>query len=133
MEPTLVSAPASESISAALKTSSCTWSSRGGKRGVPASHSSCCSTKTAPARRSSTGGLGGETDDIGAAFDLFIEALESLNYQLKKVVESRGDFPNGVAAVKMLWLAICNIEKLARERGRSRDIKCKVGGRLVEG
>lgn len=49
-------------------------------------------------------------------------AIESLNYQLRKIIKNRGHFPNDQAAVKLLWLAICNIEdKRARERRRRRD------------
>lgn len=36
-------------------------------------------------------------------------AIESLNYQLRKIAKNRGHFPNDQAAVKLLWLAICNI------------------------
>jgi len=36
-------------------------------------------------------------------------AIESLNYQLRKVTKARGHFPNDDAVVKMLWLAIINI------------------------
>ncbi|RLV53422.1 IS256 family transposase, partial [Aeromicrobium phragmitis] len=44
-------------------------------------------------------------------------AIESLNYQLRKITKNRGHFPNDAAVVKLLWLAICNIEdKRARER-----------------
>ena len=35
-------------------------------------------------------------------------AIESLNYQLRKVTRNRGHFPSDEAAVKLLWLAICN-------------------------
>ena len=35
-------------------------------------------------------------------------SIESLNYQLRKVTKNRGHFPNDEAAVKLLWLAICN-------------------------
>jgi putative transposase len=38
-------------------------------------------------------------------------AIESLNYTLRKVTRSRGHFPNDEAAVKLLYLAIRNIEK----------------------
>lgn len=45
------------------------------------------------------------------------DAIESLNYQLRKITKNRRHFPNDQAAVKLLWLAICNIEdKRARER-----------------
>jgi len=64
-------------------------------------------------------------------------AIESLNYQLRKVTRNRGHFPNDVAVVKLLWLAICNIEdKRAREREKERGKPAgerKASGRLVEG
>lgn len=64
-------------------------------------------------------------------------AIESLNYQLRKVTKNRGHFPNDVAAVKLLWLAICNIEdKRARAREKERGLpaqKRKAPGRLIEG
>jgi putative transposase len=66
-------------------------------------------------------------------------AIESLNYQLRKVTKNRGHFPNDDAVVKLLWLAICDIEdKRARERERERQRgtpsdKRKADGRLVEG
>lgn len=64
-------------------------------------------------------------------------AIESLNYQLRKIIKNRGHFPNDTAVVKLLWLAICTIEdKRARERekerGRPADQR-KAPGRLVEG
>ena len=44
-------------------------------------------------------------------------SIESLNYQLRKVTKARGHFPTDDAVVKLLWLAIINIEdKRARER-----------------
>ena len=64
-------------------------------------------------------------------------SIESLNYQLRKVTKNRGHFPNDAAAVKLLWLAICNIEdKRARDRAKERGLpsnKRKAEGRLVEG
>ena len=65
-------------------------------------------------------------------------AIESLNYQLRKVTKNRGHFPSDDAAVKLLWLAICNIEdKRARDRqkekGRKKGVKRNAEGRLVEG
>ena len=46
-------------------------------------------------------------------------AIESLNYQLRKIIKNRGHFPNDAAAIKLLWLAIMNIEdKRARERAK---------------
>lgn len=64
-------------------------------------------------------------------------SIESLNYQLRKVTKNRGHFPNDAAVVKLLWLAICNIEdKRARDRARERGLpasKRRASGRLVEG
>jgi len=65
-------------------------------------------------------------------------AIESLNYQLRKVTKTRGHFPNDESVVKLLWLAICNIEdKRARERekekGTPRGTPRKAQGKLVEG
>ena len=64
-------------------------------------------------------------------------SIESLNYQLRKVSKSRGHFPNDQAVVKLLWLAICDIEdKRARARAKERGLPAtqrKAGGRLVEG
>ena len=63
-------------------------------------------------------------------------SIESLNYQMRKVIKNRGQFPNDAAAVKLLWLAICNIEdKRAAERAKERAQKrCRTApGRLVEG
>jgi transposase-like protein len=64
-------------------------------------------------------------------------AIESLNYQLRKVTKNRGHFPNDQAAVKLLWLAICNIEdKRARQRAKERGLPAtqrRAPGRLVEG
>ncbi|WP_448074160.1 IS256 family transposase [Georgenia yuyongxinii] len=46
-------------------------------------------------------------------------SIESLNYQLRKIIKNRGHFPNDDAAIKLLWLAIMNIEgKRARERAK---------------
>lgn len=64
-------------------------------------------------------------------------SVESLNYQLRKIIKNRGHFPNDDAVIKLLWLAIRDIEdKRARrrekERGRDRD-KRTAPGRLVEG
>lgn len=64
-------------------------------------------------------------------------SIESLNYQLRKVTKNRGHFPNDAAVVKLLWLAICNIEdKRAREREKERGRPAserRAPGRLVEG
>lgn len=64
-------------------------------------------------------------------------SIESLNYQLRKVTKNRGHFPNDHAVVKLLWLAICDIEdKRARDRAKERGLRAeqrKAPGRLVEG
>jgi putative transposase len=64
-------------------------------------------------------------------------AIESLNYQLRKVTKARGHFPGDDAVVKLLWLAIINIEdKRARERAARRQETGKRSdqpARLVEG
>ena len=64
-------------------------------------------------------------------------AIESLNYQLRKVTKARGHFPDDDAVVKLLWLAIINIEdKRARERAARRQQTGKRSdqpARLVEG
>ena len=44
-------------------------------------------------------------------------AIESLNYQLRKVTKTRGQFPNDEAAYKLLYLAICDIENRTISRG----------------
>ncbi|MGH2457150.1 MAG: IS256 family transposase [Candidatus Limnocylindria bacterium] len=64
-------------------------------------------------------------------------SIESLNYQLRKVIKNRGHFPNDEAVTKLLWLAICNIEdkrarQRAKEKGRPASER-KASGRLVEG
>jgi putative transposase len=64
-------------------------------------------------------------------------AIESLNYQLRKVTKARGHFPGDDAVVKLLWLAIINIEdKRARERAARRNETGKRSdqpARLIEG
>jgi putative transposase len=64
-------------------------------------------------------------------------SIESLNYQLRKVIKNRGHFPNDDAVVKLLWLAIRDIEdKRARQRAKEKGTPAnqrKAPGRLVEG
>lgn len=64
-------------------------------------------------------------------------SIESLNYQLRKIIKNRGHFPSDEAVVKLLWLAICTIEdKRARQRNKERGAPAaerKAPGRLVEG
>ena len=48
-------------------------------------------------------------------------AIESLNYQLRKIIKNRGHFPNDDAVMKLLWLAIRDIEdKRARARAKEK-------------
>jgi transposase-like protein len=64
-------------------------------------------------------------------------SIESLNFQLRKIIKNRGHFPSDDAVVKLLWLAICNIEdKRARDREKERGKPAnerKAAPRLVEG
>ena len=63
--------------------------------------------------------------------------IESLNFQLRKIIKNRGHFPNDEAVIKLLWLAIRDIEDKrararAKEKGSPRADR-KAEGRLVEG
>ena len=63
--------------------------------------------------------------------------IESLNFQLRKIIKNRGHFPSDDAVVKLLWLAICDIEdKRARareaERGKPPNQRT-APARLIEG
>ena len=66
-------------------------------------------------------------------------AIESLNYQLRKIIKNRGHFPSDQAAVKLLWLSICNIEDeraMQREKqlqARGKDPGSRTGNHLVQG
>ncbi len=66
-------------------------------------------------------------------------SIESLNYQLRKIIKNRGHFPNDDAVIKLLWLAIRDIEdKRARARAKEAEKGVPKGlrsapGRLVEG
>jgi putative transposase len=64
-------------------------------------------------------------------------AIESLNYQLRKIIKNRGHFPTDDAVIKLLWLAIRDIEdKRARQRAKERGLPAnqrKAPPRLVEG
>ncbi|TCO34997.1 transposase-like protein [Rathayibacter tanaceti] len=60
-------------------------------------------------------------------------AIESLNFQLRKVTKNRSHFPGDAAVITLLWLAICDIEdKRARDRGRPAAER-RAEERLVEG
>jgi putative transposase len=64
-------------------------------------------------------------------------AIESLSFQLRKIIKHRGHFPNDDAVIKLLWLAIRDIEdKRARQRAKEAGkpkTERKAPGRLVEG
>jgi putative transposase len=64
-------------------------------------------------------------------------SIESLNYQLRKIIKNRGHFPNDDAVIKLLWLAIRDIEdKRARARDNDRGKPAhqrSAPPRLVEG
>ena len=65
-------------------------------------------------------------------------AIESLNFQLRKIIKNRGHFPTDDAVIKLLWLAIRDIEDKrardrAKEKGRAKGVPRKASGRLVEG
>ena len=65
-------------------------------------------------------------------------SIESLNFQLRKIIKNRGHFPNDDAVIKLLWLAICNIEdkraRAPREGTRqARQPNARPPRRLVEG
>jgi putative transposase len=64
-------------------------------------------------------------------------AIESFNYQIRKVIKNRGHFPTDDAVVKLIWLAIADIEdKRARARaaeaGKPANSR-QAPPRLVEG
>ena len=64
-------------------------------------------------------------------------AIESLNFQLRKIIKNRGHFPNDDAVIKLLWLAIRDIEdKRARQRAKEKGLPAadrRAPAKLVEG
>ena len=64
-------------------------------------------------------------------------SIESLNYQLRKIIKNRGHFPSDDAVVKLMWLAIRDIEykrARAREKDRGKPAHARTAPpRLVEG
>src|SRR4051794_40396193 len=77
------------------------------------------------------------TDEPSRPFIPDTNSIESLNYQLRKIIKNRGHFPGDDAVVKLLWLAIRDIEdKRARERAKEQGRpanKRTAPARLVEG
>lgn len=48
-------------------------------------------------------------------------SIESLNYGIRKIIKNRGHFPSDTAVVKLIWLAIRDIEdKAVRRRAKER-------------
>lgn len=64
-------------------------------------------------------------------------AIESFNYQIRKIIKNRGQFPTDDAVTKLIWLAIVDIEdKRARAREKDRGKPANersAPGRLIEG
>ena len=64
-------------------------------------------------------------------------SIESLNYQCRKIIKNRGHFPNDQSVIKLLWLAIQDIEDKrarAREKDRGKPANQRTApGKLVEG
>jgi putative transposase len=65
-------------------------------------------------------------------------AIESFNYQIRKIIKNRGHFPTDDAVIKLIWLAIADIEdKRARQRateaGKPRGQARQAPPRMVEG
>jgi putative transposase len=64
-------------------------------------------------------------------------AIEAFNRQMRKIIKTRGHFPNDDALVKLLWLGIVDIEdrraaERARQAGRPKNSRT-AGGHLIEG
>ena len=64
-------------------------------------------------------------------------SIESLNYQLRKIIKNRGHFPTDDAVVKLLWLAIRDTEdKRARARAKEKGLAAnerRAPAKLIEG
>lgn len=46
-------------------------------------------------------------------------AIESLHMQLRKIIKARGHFPSDEAALKLIWLALRNIEAKCERAART--------------
>lgn len=61
-------------------------------------------------------------------------SIESMNSELRKATRNRVRFPSDSAAVKTLWLMICNIEDRRAARRAKEGAKASASAkRLVEG
>jgi putative transposase len=64
-------------------------------------------------------------------------AIESFNYQVRKIIKNRGQFPTDEAVTKLIWLSIVDIEDKrarAREKDRGKPANARTApGRLIEG
>ncbi len=65
-------------------------------------------------------------------------AIEAFNRQMRKIIKTRGHFPNDDALIKLLWLGIVDIEdRRAAERARQAATRPKnernAAGHLIEG
>jgi putative transposase len=64
-------------------------------------------------------------------------SIEAFNRQMRKIIKTRGHFPNDDALVKLLWLGIVDIEdrraaERARQAGRPKNART-AEGHLIEG
>ena len=59
-------------------------------------------------------------------------ALESVNAQLRKIIKTRGHFPNDDAATKLLWLALRNITAKWKRGDRSWKLAMRLFAILYE-
>lgn len=64
-------------------------------------------------------------------------AIESLNFQIRKIIKNRGHFPSDDAAIKLIWLALMDIEdkrKYQRDREKAKPRGKRLAPpKLVEG
>ncbi len=60
-----------------------------------------------------------------------------MNYQLRKIIKNRGQFPNDDAVIKLIWLAILDIEDkraALREKDKGKPANKRTAPpRLIEG
>jgi len=77
-------------------------------------------------------GLGSQ--GVSTPFIPDTNAIEALNRQLRKAVKTKGSFPSEEAAIKLLYLAICNaVPQWTRTRGWTKAMlafKIQFGDRI---